>query len=84
MLQELNAAGCFAAGLFADFRSMQLVLLQLALPNPVNVQLAAGDWLLGQDFVMPAGAGAAAPRTRLVQGHFAPGRQECRAEQSGA
>ena len=66
VLQELNAAGFFAAGLFADFRSMQLVLLQLALPNPVNVQIAAGDWALGQDFVMPAGAGAAAAARRLM------------------
>ena len=66
VLQELNAAGFFAAGLFADFRSMQLVLLQLALPNPVNVQIAAGDWALGQDFVMPAGAGAAAVARRQM------------------
>ena len=66
VLQELNAAGLFAAGLFTDFRSMQLSMLQLALPNPVNLQIAAGDWQLGQDFVLPAGAGAAAVARRQL------------------
>ena len=66
VLTELAASGFFVAGLFANLREMLETLTRLALQNPQQLLITAADWSLGQDFVIPAGAGVAAAARRQL------------------
>ena len=66
VLTELAASGFFVAGLFANLREMLEALTRLALQNPQQLLITAADWSLGQDFVIPAGAGGAAAARRQL------------------
>ena len=65
LFDELKASGVFGAP-HASLRSLDDKLKTMTPVNPAQLEIVAADWLLTPDFVVPAGAGAAAAARRAV------------------
>ena len=66
ILTELVLAGVFAGGNVTDYDELQQLIERATFPNPANLHITDADVALGQPFIIPGGAGAAAVETRRL------------------
>ena len=66
ILTELVLAGVFAGGNVNDYDELQQLMEEATIPNPANLHITDADVAVGQPFIIPAGAGAAAVETRRL------------------